>query len=166
MWIWSEFLIGFAFTKAPTFRPGEPEQKIQLERLKLSVKLVFMNIKIFLAGFLFVLVSCWSCNNTENRGGGPFDEQWELEKLMETVLEARTSCNKDSDCVLVSEGCCSCRQSGSSIAINKSQEDRYNSQLKKICLRNRDRNCTLGYRCNEFEAKCRNRRCVTINKQS
>jgi hypothetical protein len=48
-------------------------------------------------------------------------------------------CKKDSDCVLVTDECCSCSQGGKQRAIPKKQKDTYEKERKKRCA---DTACT------------------------
>jgi hypothetical protein len=52
---------------------------------------------------------------------------------------ATEDCKVDSDCVLVSEDCCSCSQGGKQRAIPKKQKSAYEKDLKKRCA---DTACT------------------------
>ena len=73
-----------------------------------------------------------------------------------------TSCHTDSDCVLVSENCCSCNSGGASIAINKSEESAYNRDHTSWCSKE-EPICPAVYRCGEFRgAQCDNSKCVVI----
>ena len=42
-------------------------------------------------------------------------------------------CTKDSDCVLVQDGCCGCSMGGSNTAINKLYEEAWNIELSSKC---------------------------------
>ena len=75
----------------------------------------------------------------------------------------QTTCSTDSDCVLVNKDCCGCNAGGESIAINRSQENTYNSALKSRCSRDL-RACPAWYRCKEFKAQCLSSKCVAIKK--
>ena len=85
-----------------------------------------------------------------------------------SATQSNSSCKTSADCVLVNKGCCGCGAGGESIAIPIAQKDSYNSQLKKHCLElEKTRGpmaCPQSYRCEEFQAECRNSQCVTIKK--
>lgn len=71
------------------------------------------------------------------------------------------SCESDKDCVLVDKSCCGCQSGGKSIAIHKSLKGAHNKALKDRC-EPLNVVCAAWYRCGEFQAKCKNSRCVTI----
>ena len=74
----------------------------------------------------------------------------------------QTTCQKDSDCVLVDKDCCGCSAGGESIAINKSQEIVYNKDLDSRCSGDSMRVCPAWFRCREFQAKCHKSKCIVI----
>ena len=76
----------------------------------------------------------------------------------------QTTCQKDSDCVLVDKDCCGCSAGGESIAINKSQETVYNKDLDSRCSGDL-RVCPAWFRCREFQAKCHKSRCTVIKNK-
>ena len=79
--------------------------------------------------------------------------------------EIKIDCTQDTDCVLVSKGCCSCNNGGTYLAIHKSEKSSYENQLKKRCSDLQI--CPAWYRCNEWEdkAQCINNKCSVVEKK-
>ena len=99
--------------------------------------------------FIFPLLACSAGNDTSS-GDSSY----------------KTDCQTDSDCVLVDKDCCGCVSGGDSIAIHKSQENIYNKDLQSRCAAAVDSSkaCATWDRCAEFQAQCRNSKCISINK--
>lgn len=100
----------------------------------------------------------WACGDGRDiQDGSSRYENQILKELIDTELKNLPSCNRDSDCVLVSKDCCGCNSGGESIAIHKSLERDYNDQLRKTCSAGQA--CFQWYRCDDFEASCHSQKC-------
>lgn len=133
-----------------------------------------MNVKKFCVLFLIALFFNSSCNDkalsnkkTLDKEDESLDINLELKDLREKLLlDSPPACKTDSDCVLVSEGCCDCHSGGNSIAINSLREQRYNFLLEQICLADKNRVCISLFRCDDFKSECSKGRCVTRDNKS
>ncbi len=68
------------------------------------------------------------------------------------------ACSQDSDCVKVNEGCCSCNNGGSEIAINKNFTQYWSAKLSRDCSSNNL--CPQVYMCIQSTPKCVNNECT------
>lgn len=67
-------------------------------------------------------------------------------------LEEIKACQKDSDCVKVNEGCCSCAMGGRELAVHKNYRQYWENKLKDECRIKRF--CLAVYRCTFAKAVC------------
>ena len=113
-----------------------------------------MRLEFFISSFIFL--SCFlfisSCE---------FLKQDSQKSHIPTNLSSK-ACQIDADCVLVDTACCGCNAGGESVAIHKSQENSYNSELKTKC--SGQNMCKQWYRCDNFKAQCHNSQCITVKK--
>ena len=81
----------------------------------------------------------------------------------ETLVESTnigSQCTLDSDCVLVSKGCCGCSNGGQMIAIHSSKQAEYESSLKRTCS-GFSGACQAAYLCKSFTTNCWNSTCYS-----
>lgn len=116
-----------------------------------------MKSKVLFLSFLFSFISIVSCSSFFN----PDSSQRRGPDPLQPIIQANIPCSADSDCVLVSQDCCSCNNGGESIAIHKSQESDYNDKLREMCSTEPRQLCKTVYICERFHAECRNSQCFT-----
>ncbi len=121
-------------------------------------------IKLTICILLFCGSTMCTAQNPQNSSASQ-----SANNLNNKVSTEQTPCTKNADCVLVDKECCGCGSGGESIAIHISKKDSYNSKLKKQCddleKKSGPITCHDTERCEEFQAQCRNSRCVTEKKE-
>ena len=74
-----------------------------------------------------------------------------------------STCQADTECVLVKVSCCSCRSGGQFAAVHKSQKEAFNRDLEKRCSTEEFRTCVDENLCDDIQqARCENSTCMTI----
>lgn len=86
------------------------------------------------------------------------------EKERRFSLEEIKACQKNSDCVKVNEGCCSCAMGGRELAIHKNYRRYWENKLKNKCQEKRF--CLAVYRCTFAKAVCDSGSCAIQREQS
>ncbi len=67
-------------------------------------------------------------------------------------------CEKDSDCIKVQTGCCSCDMGGEEKCVSISQKEKYNELLRKCGQRTV---CIAMYACNIQSCRCVDNKCIS-----
>ena len=123
------------------------------------IKIIKIAIFVFLLGG-FIMCSAQNLKNSA------VDQS--TNNLNNEVNTEQTACTKNADCVLVNKECCGCGSGGESIAVHISQKDSYNNKLDKQCDDIEKKfgplTCHDTMRCDEFQAQCRNSKCIAEKK--
>ncbi|MFH1536875.1 MAG: sigma factor regulator N-terminal domain-containing protein [Patescibacteria group bacterium] len=86
------------------------------------------NIKILIIIAIIILIlSLIVVYYLSNKNSDSIFENQDLARDLSIPNEELTSCTQDSDCVLVTNGYCSCGSAGGNIAINKQYQKQWNN---------------------------------------
>lgn len=113
-------------------------------------------MKLFSYFFIFLLLGC-ALPSFFSRGKESTPDTPNEREFIDHV-----ACQVDEDCVLVPADCCGCNNGGKSIAVHKSQQESYKSNLQRQC--SSLPTCKTVYLCGNIQVQCKNSECVAVPK--